>query len=553
MRALVLGLTLALSQGCGAPRPPSDGGLDGSLDAPPSTCTSDDACSDGLFCSGEERCAPGEAGADARGCLAGAAPCPSPVCDEDRDTCGLPCPDADGDGHYDAACGGDDCDDGDALRFPGNLEVCDARRDEDCDPTTLGSDADGDGQVADRCCNATSTGLVCGEDCDDSAATIFAGSGPDGCDGYDSDCDGDIDEDPTLRFYRDVDGDEYGVTTDSVAACSAPPGFSVLSGDCDDTRRGVNPSVMEICNGTDDDCDGETDAGCPCTLGETMPCGVTDVGACEYGVATCVMGATTAVWGPCAGAVGPTDERCGGDDEDCDGLMDESAVDARTYYFDGDGDGHGRDAVTVVACSAPAMYVSNGGDCDDARSDVHPGRTEVCDGRDNDCDGSADEGLPTVPTCRDGDGDGFYALTGRDCGPRCATTPGYATVGGDCEDAEARAFPGNPAYYGRPYCTDAGGEPMFDGRYWVCPPGLGSPRPAWDFDCDGAEAPHPGRRTSGCPMLCDAACTNEPVYSDPARPPACGSLVEFSGCHCVGGIAGCGLLAGALQDYMLCR
>jgi hypothetical protein len=57
--------------------------------------------------------------------------------------------DNDGDGASDMACGGDDCDDNDPNRFPGNVEVCDAaNHDEDCDPNTIGSlDADGDGFI----------------------------------------------------------------------------------------------------------------------------------------------------------------------------------------------------------------------------------------------------------------------------------------------------------------------------------------------------------------------------------------------------------------------
>lgn len=41
------------------------------------------------------------------------------------------CPDADGDGFYDQACGGDDCDDGDPTVYPGAPELCDGK-DNDC-------------------------------------------------------------------------------------------------------------------------------------------------------------------------------------------------------------------------------------------------------------------------------------------------------------------------------------------------------------------------------------------------------------------------------------
>ncbi len=44
------------------------------------------------------------------------------------------CPDADGDGHRDAACGGGDCDDTDPAVHPGAFESCAADRDLDCQP-----------------------------------------------------------------------------------------------------------------------------------------------------------------------------------------------------------------------------------------------------------------------------------------------------------------------------------------------------------------------------------------------------------------------------------
>lgn len=78
--------------------------------------------------------------------------------------------DADGDGHITVLCGGNDCDDNDADRFPGNPEVCDAEgHDEDCDPYTFGwLDEDSDGFPDARCCNTDGDGNArCGTDCDD--------------------------------------------------------------------------------------------------------------------------------------------------------------------------------------------------------------------------------------------------------------------------------------------------------------------------------------------------------------------------------------------------
>ena len=121
-------------------------------------CANDLDCDDGVFCNGVERCMPGAAGANALGCIppAGVACRATQVCNESAARCQSDCgraPDADGDGHRAAECGGDDCDDSDANRFPGNAEVCDPSHDEDCALTTVGStDMDHDGEIAQTCC-----------------------------------------------------------------------------------------------------------------------------------------------------------------------------------------------------------------------------------------------------------------------------------------------------------------------------------------------------------------------------------------------------------------
>jgi len=113
-------------------------------------CAADADCDDGQFCTGTEQCMPGATGSNARGCIAAHAPrCTGGMrCDEPLNSCISTClgADQDGDGHRSAACGGDDCDDHDRDRFPGNLERCDSSHDEDCDSMTYGvRDGDFDG------------------------------------------------------------------------------------------------------------------------------------------------------------------------------------------------------------------------------------------------------------------------------------------------------------------------------------------------------------------------------------------------------------------------
>ncbi len=94
-------------------------------------------------------------------------------------------------------------------------------------------------------------------------------------------------------------------------------------------------------------------------------------------------------------------EHCDGVDEDCDGSVDEDAVDASTFFADGDGDGFG-DGAALVACAQPAGTSVAAGDCWPADATRHPAADEVCldgtaaQGLDDDCDGTVDEGCPRV-------------------------------------------------------------------------------------------------------------------------------------------------------------
>jgi hypothetical protein len=202
-----------------------------------------------------------------------------------------------------------------SLLFTLGLLACNGEDPEDTGPVDALVDEDEDGFDA-------------SVDCDDQDASVHPGA-DEVCNGADDDCDEVIDEeaiDATV-YQIDADGDGFGSSAYEEAACDGPPaGYVEDDTDCDDLDGGVHPGADELCDGVDQDCDGEID-------------------------------------------------------EELAGTV---------FYADTDGDGFGDASVTSESCAADEGWVEDDTDCDDGDELISPAAEEVCgDSVDNDCDGTA--------------------------------------------------------------------------------------------------------------------------------------------------------------------
>jgi hypothetical protein len=370
--------------------------------------------------------------------------------------------DADGDGFSIE----EDCDDADASVYPGADELCDGV-DNDCDDevdeaavdaSLWYADADGDGHgdasgVASACV-APSGYVAEPDDCDDADAAVS----PDAdelCDGVDNDCDGDVDEPDAAdaaTWYGDGDADGYGDADRTQTACSQPVGFVDDDTDCNDQSDAAYPGAEEICDGLDNDCNGETDEDASADA-VTWYADLDGDGFGDPGVAVtqCAQPTDHVLDGTdCDDAQSTTNpgasEYCDGVDNDCDGTVDEDdALDTSTWYADADGDGYGDASTSVQTCDPPSGHVADDTDCDDGDGAVNPGATEVCNEIDDDCDGDADDAdgsldFSTATTWyadADGDGYGDPAATALSCD----APSGYLSDNADCDDGDAAVNP----------------------------------------------------------------------------------------------------------------
>ena len=293
-----------------------------------------------------------------------------------------------------------------------------------------------------------------GGDCNDDVKAINPGATEEcSTPTIDEDCSGSFnDENATgcKDFGTDNDGDTFYDKTDPTAkvACiciAEAPLTGTAAGDCDDKNQLVNPSVTELCDNIDNNCDGKIDEGCDDDGDDYCDSNIPTIGkpaVCKFGGGDCNDSS--------AGINPGAQEICGdGIDQNCDN--DQNGIDAKDctdFYHDGDGDGWGVD-VKLCLCSPKGNYkISDAtklGDCDDTTQAIKPGpaNSEICgDGLDNNCNGTQNDvgAVGCKSFYKDADKDG-YGGGAPSC--QCVAEGVYITsLGADCNDGDASINPG---------------------------------------------------------------------------------------------------------------
>ncbi len=217
--------------------------------------------------------------------------------------------------------------------------------------------------------------------------------------------------------------------------------------DCLDTNPTVNPDAEEICDGLDNNCDGEVDEGVKIKwYADTDGDGYGNISSLTE---ACVQPPDHVSNDSDCDDNSPTTnpasyEICDLLDNDCDGEIDEEAINQEVFYADADGDGFGDADTSMASCSAGDGFVSNDHDCDDSTSSVNPDAMELCitAGIDDDCDGQVDEddAMDSSVWHLDADGDGYggneMSLNA------CEKPPGFELAGSDCDDNNSAIHPG---------------------------------------------------------------------------------------------------------------
>jgi hypothetical protein len=343
----------------------------------------DEACGIGGCAGGAYECDDSGAGTRCDSMPGGSAAADTAeTCDgADNDCDGAADEDFDADGSaVGEACVHAACGDGTAVCETSGLgAVCDSTQ------TQPDTDVDGISDCADD--DDDGDGTFDGDDCEPLDASIHP-EAVEVCNGIDDDCNDEIDE---TGASGEACGE--GACSDGKIICwkGAPMCSSTV-------ETHVDYAISdEVCNGADDDCDGNTD--------EAVPVQACGVGACAEGETYCEGGDVKCTFMPGGDFDKSLAEACDGLDNDCDGATDNGFFLDDPEVPGGLALGAACDGVDTDLCPDGLVVCAPSGEiaiCDDSVNDAE--HAELCNGLDDDCDDQTADGAAEVTLGYDCDG-----------------------------------------------------------------------------------------------------------------------------------------------------